>query len=130
VAALLFPLDVAARRLRITRADAQRFMFWARTPATQRRAPQAPRALDGLFAARGRAARGRRAPLRRSDAPTAAVTPAKGSSRIDSPSVSPAQKHAPEIQPETTASPPSAPSSASPEDLTERLKQAKKRARR
>lgn len=65
LAALLFPADVAARRLRLTRADWVRLVQWFRRhggPAAQRR--QEPAVLGELFAARERARqRGARPPV-------------------------------------------------------------------
>lgn len=52
-AALLFPLDVAARRLRIARSDWERLIQVLRVSSSTAQLP-APRALEGLFAARER----------------------------------------------------------------------------
>ncbi len=105
--ALLFPLDVAARRLRITREDVRRFLAWARLPSPRERA-RAPRVLQGLFAARERARGNRvRAPL-----PTAIRPTTEGRPPAQQP---PANKSTPPLV-------------ASPEAMTERLKKAKDRA--
>jgi hypothetical protein len=110
-AALLFPLDVAVRRLRLTRADALRFLAWLRE-ALGRTRPEAsrgraPRALDALFAARERA---RTRPAR----------------------AAPPAPHPAEARPEPRGgeqpTPPAAPPSS--EAVTEHLKRAKERARR
>ncbi len=110
LAAFLFPLDVAARRLRITREDARRFLAWARLPGQRERA-HAPRVLQGLFAARERARSARvRAPL-----------PTEIKSGTES---GPPVSQAPAPQTAKPTSPPV----ASPEAMTERLKKAKDRA--
>ncbi|HSJ58562.1 MAG TPA: VWA domain-containing protein [Anaerolineae bacterium] len=57
IAALLFPLDVALRRLVLTRADVARAREWLRThlPTRGRQATRTERALGQLFTARDRA---------------------------------------------------------------------------
>ncbi len=110
VAALLFPLDVAARRLRLNRADVLRLWAWLRAvlgrlrPASR---PGAPRALDALFAARERA--------RARTARTAPPSPRPGERRP---------------KPDAGEQPQQPVAASSPEELAERLKKAKERARR
>lgn len=106
LAALLFPFDVAARRLHITRGDVQTFLAWARVTSARRPTVTAPRALGTLFAARDRAR-------------------TKRATKIESPTpVVP--KSASEVK--STESAPSPISS--PEQMAERLKKAKDRARK
>lgn len=105
LAALLFPLDVAVRRLRLTRADLERARAYLRLGLGRLRPPAkkgAPRALDALFAARDRA----RARAVRPAAQAPAARPAKGDGKED------------------------AAATAHAGSLTERLKEAKERARR
>lgn len=106
MAALLFPLDVAVRRLRLTREDWQKLLAWLRSPFDKRAVAAAPRprVLDNLFAARERA-------VRRSSLPT-----------IQQPTRPP-----PETETGAGAAPPPP---TSPEEMTERLKKARDRARR
>ncbi|MBI5029338.1 MAG: VWA domain-containing protein [Chloroflexi bacterium] len=106
LAALLFPLDVAARRLRLTRGDVQTFVAWARQSSAQRPAATAPRALGTLFAARDRAR-------------TSRVTQVKPPAQVAA--KPPSQSKSSEV---------SAPPASSPEAMTERLKKAKDRARK
>ncbi len=108
IAALLFPLDVAARRLRLTREDAQRLLNWARVPLERRRTAPATRALGALFAARDRARSAR----------TVKASPPRQSSAPIPPQAQPESKN-------KVVPPP-----ASPETTTERLKKAKDRARK
>ena len=111
IAALLFPLDVAARRLRLTREDAQRLWAWAHAPFDRRRiVPTRPRALGTLFAARDRALGARTRKIRRP------ASPAKSVRHTQSSAVEPQE------QPRESLS--------SPEAMTERLRQAKARARK
>lgn len=53
-AALLFPLDVAARRLRLASSDWRRFRQWLHVPQSAKPTAGEPRALEGLFTARER----------------------------------------------------------------------------
>lgn len=108
-AALLFPLDVAARRLRLTRADAQKLLAWARSPFQRRAAAPRPRVLGALFAARERA-------FRRSNI----QAPERASVRLEPPKTQDAGGAAKQSPP-----PPS-----SPEEMAERLRQARDRARK
>jgi len=113
IAALLFPLDVAARRLRLTRGDVQRLSVWVRTTfgrGSIAAAPR-PRALGTLFSARDRA-RGR-ARVTRSTSPPLEV---KAEEKPAPPSV--------EDRPLPREG------AASPEEMAQRLKQAKSRVRR
>ncbi len=102
--ALLFPLDAAARRLRLTGEDWLKLLAWLRLPF-DRRGIAAPRqrVLDNLFAARERA-------FKRSNAPTL--------QRSDTP----------KIETETSAAE-TPPPPATPEEMAQRLKQARDRAR-
>ena len=110
-AALLFPLDVAVRRLRLTRADGQRFLAWLRQALRRAQPdvgrPGAPRALDALFAARERA----RTRTARTALPAPRPAPRQPQPRGGD-------------QPPPPAPPPSS------EAVAERLKRAKERARR
>jgi hypothetical protein len=129
IAALLFPLDVAARRLRLTRGDVERLIVWARSRLHQRTATIAPRprALGALFAARDRAARDRALGARAR--PTQSST---GKSLIES---AMQDVRSAESLPQEASSkgqgaqlPPTP--LASPEAMAERLKKARDRARR
>jgi Mg-chelatase subunit ChlD len=130
IAALLFPLDVAARRLRLTRGDVERLVAWARSPLERRRmaavAPR-PRALSALFAARDRAARDRALGAR--SRPTQSST---GKSPIESAMQD--ARSADSLPQEVSSKgqgaqlPPTP--LASPEAMAERLKKARDRARR
>jgi uncharacterized membrane protein len=106
LAALLFPLDVAIRRLRITRGDVQTLLAWARVTSARRPTVTAPRALGTLFAARDRA-RTTRVTKIESPAPVVPKSPS-------------------EVTPKESAPPPA----SSPEQMAERLKKAKERARK
>jgi uncharacterized membrane protein len=112
VAALLFPVDVAARRLRLTRGDAGRIWAWMRTPLRRRGAAAAPRprALGTLFAARDQAIGSR-------------------SQRIAQPA-SPVVEDERPSRPPPESKEPSPGLPASPEAMTERLRRAKDRARK
>ncbi|HET7090441.1 MAG TPA: hypothetical protein VFL17_17530, partial [Anaerolineae bacterium] len=111
-AALLFPLDVAARRLRLTRGDAQRVWAWMRTPLRRRGAAVAPRprALSTLFAARDRAIGSR-------------------SQRMAQPA-SPVVEDERPSRPPPESREPSPELPASPEAMAARLRRAKDRARK
>ena len=112
MAALLFPLDVALRRVMLGPADARKGVTWLRERLPARPAAGAPeRALGRLFQARDRV-RGRR--------PSAeAPPPTPGQSLAEPPSPPPT----------TEESQPSQPPSPSSEDSLARLREAKKRAR-
>ncbi len=101
IAACLFPLDVAARRLRITRADTARAGAAIRATLAPRPAAPSPRALGALFRARARAAR--------------VPAPKPATPRVETP-----------LPPSSSAAPPP----AAPEEMAERLKRAKARARK
>ena len=117
ITAVLFPWDVAARRLRLTRGDAQRLWAWAHAPFDQRRVvTPKPRALGTLFAARDRAYGARVRKVSRSASPAEEARPTQ-STMLGQPSAT-----------EGTELPRE--SSSSPEAMTERLKQAKARARK
>ncbi len=107
-AALLFPFDVAVRRLRLSRADGERFLAWARVTLARRpleAGRRAPRALGALFAARERARRPRVARAAQVSPPAAGQPEAGG----------------------FHGAPAAAPTS---ETMTERLRKAKERSRR
>jgi hypothetical protein len=109
LAALLFPCDVAARRLRLARADGERLLVWVQSRLMIRRpgaaiAPR-PRVLGNLFTARERA-------NRRTNLPPAPDAP-------------PLPPSAPPPAPIEEASP-----LAEPADMAERLRRAKERARK
>jgi hypothetical protein len=115
LAALLFPLDVALRRVMLGPGDLRQGMDWLRErlPARPQAATGRERALGRLFEARDRA-RGRR---REAEGPP----PASGKP--------PAGPATPPSQPEDVEpTPPTAPSSD--DDPLARLREAKKRARR
>jgi hypothetical protein len=113
IAALLFPLDVALRRVMLGPADLRRAAAWlrARLPARPE-APGRERALGRLFEARDRA-RGRR--------PEAGAGPSSPREPAAEPAPPPAGKAEAE---------PAAPDTPVPDDALARLRQAKKRARR
>lgn len=113
-AVLLFPLDVAVRRLRLGRSDLDALRKRLPLPSQQpQTVPQGPRALEGLFAARERAQ------------PRPTVTPA-ASRQENSQAAVPAPP--PKI-PEAPSKPASA-EAESAEDMTARLKRARERARK
>jgi hypothetical protein len=115
LAALLFPLDVALRRVVLTRADLARARHWLREwlPTRARPAARTERALGQLFAARDRV-RERRAHVDRDDAARPPETPAP-----------------PAAPPATAESKPGdEPPIRGDQDSLARLREAKKRARR
>lgn len=112
-AALLFPLDVAARRLRLARSDLERVRATLRAPRSARRIASGPRALEGLFSARERVR------VKRSVAPT---TPAP--TPVPPPTVTPPP--APNVTPTRVESS----DTNAPEDMTARLKRARERAQK
>ena len=141
VAALLFPLDVAVRRVMFGRRDFQKAGAWLRgrlRPAPAAGSPER-RALGSLFQARDRA---RQRTSSRADAPgpgpivppgsgssvTGSEPAARGSGRAPNTSSGYAQPPPPQDTPKPESPPPQAP--ASSEDSLARLREAKKRARR
>ncbi len=137
LALLLWPLDVALRRVSITAGD----LALARQSLSERvrlrRAPAArPDAIGGLFEAKERASGERaRAALLQADAPLTAALPSSSPPSPSSPSSPP--ERAPDQAPEPAADRPAtrAPASETPEaagapDPMERLREAKRRARR
>lgn len=113
-AALLFPLDVAVRRLRLGRSDWDALRRRLRLPTAQpQTVPQAPRALEGLFAARERAQ------------PRPATKPV--TSQVEKPPVTVAAP--PPKSPEPPAKPAS-PNTEADEDMTARLKRARDRTKK
>lgn len=119
LAALLFPLDVAIRRLILQRKDLAQARQWLkeRWPSRSRPTSSQPRVLGQLFQARDRARHRRGA--------TATTIDLTGSTTRDA------------LAPETPAEPASTAQNQPPEpadvdssDSLERLRQAKKRARR
>lgn len=112
-AALLFPLDVAARRLRLARSDWERARASLRVPQTSRTAA-GPRVLEGLFSARERVRVKRSvSPTASNPKPSAAPPPASPS---PAPSVPPARVESPDAN--------------AGEDMTARLKRARERAQK
>jgi hypothetical protein len=122
MAALLFPVDVAVRRLRLTGADWQRLLDWARgrLPRRARRTERAePAVLGELFEARDRA-RGR---VRRGRAPDdAQQTSGKRSPAPGPGEATPSQPPEPSRDEEESAS--------DEKDTLARLREARERARR
>jgi uncharacterized membrane protein len=117
VVALLFPIDVAIRRLTLKKRDFAQAYDWMKTRIPVRRSTETtpPRLLTGLFEARQRARqRSAAAPVKVKSAPSEKL-PAPQQKEAQ-----PAQKEQPEPQkrPETEI------------DALERLRQAKKRAKR
>jgi Mg-chelatase subunit ChlD/uncharacterized membrane protein len=118
--ALLFPLDVAIRRLMLGSSDYQKALTWLsnRLPARRTMQGRRERTLEGLFQARERA-RHRR--------------PQPGSTARQSGEVTnPAAGHTtpPEDRPSPVTKPPSPDEQADQGDTLDRLRQAKKRARK
>jgi hypothetical protein len=123
IAALLFPLDVALRRVMISRRDVQTARTWVserlpwrKTVAQERGAP----VLGQLFNARDRA-------RQQTQRESADRDPAAGQPAAN-PTLRPAE---PKAQPPSTApQPPEKPKAVEEEDAMARLREAKKRARR
>jgi len=109
LAALLFPLDVAIRRLQLTPSDWRRLAAWARERLPKRRAARRigePVLLGDLFQARERARRRGARPVEHSESIPSAAAP-------------------------SSEPPPIEPAPPSPDDDTlSRLRQARDRARR
>jgi hypothetical protein len=125
VVALLFPLDVAARRVMLGTQDVRRAVAWLRErlPARRKRAAERERVLGRLFQARARAQE-RRA---RTEAPPSSATrpgpPATlGTDAGQAPGEVP-------TEPSPSLPEGSPPDEGPPQSLT-RLREAKKRARR
>jgi hypothetical protein len=125
VVALLFPLDVAARRVMLGTQDVRRAVAWLRErlPARRKRAAERERVLGRLFQARARAQE-RRA---RTEAPPSSATrpgpPATlGTDAGQAPGEMP-------TEPSPSLPEGSPPDEGPPQSLT-RLREAKKRARR
>jgi uncharacterized membrane protein len=125
LALLMWPLDIALRRVSLGRrelADARRAVgTWRQGRRVARRT--AP--VEGMLAARERAggASARAALLRPESAPPVPVAPAEASA---SPATGPAGRARPAATPPP---PPSAPQEPAPTDTLTRLREAKKRAR-
>ena len=137
LAMLLWPLDVALRRLNIGRRDLTDARAWAGARWTGRRSPAARTAAsEQMLATRGRATgSGARASL--TTAATAAPTtptvataapPATAAAQVTTQAPAPAPPKAPDPAPSAPASSP--PSPAEPADTMARLKGARDRARR
>lgn len=127
LAALLFPLDVAVRRLRLTGADWRRLADWVREHLSgrpsRRRAGEAV-LLGDLFRARERARRRSARPEEGASAVQAAgsaAEPLDVERPVTAAEMSPGRPAAPEGQPAT---------SADEEDTLARLRKARERARR
>ncbi len=114
IAALLFPLDVAARRLRLTRRDAERAATWVSQRLRRSGAVPTGRVLNPLFAARERARSTRLRDTRPAGRPSAATAPP-----ADPPNAQRIERQEPQ-----------APAESTPESMTERLRKAKERAKR
>jgi len=112
-AALLFPFDVAARRLRVTRSDWERARAKLRARKASPRATLGPRALEGLFSARERV---------RAKRPVSPTTPTAPSNPTPTVSPSPAPNAPPARVEPTDAN--------AAEDMTARLKRARERAQK
>jgi hypothetical protein len=138
LALLLWPLDIALRRVSIGRRDFAAAGAWVRALPRRRRATAARNAAgEGLLAARSRATSAEaRAAMRRAADPTPAIssqpppilapTPAKPAVQPPEPPKPPAQ------QPAQTPAPPSpapAQDPAETADTLSRLREAKRRAR-
>ena len=134
-AVLLFPLDVAVRRLLINREDLRQAWRWslARLPGRHAEAAPAPRVMGQLFEARDRARR-RDRETDRSPSPTIPEQPSGEDRAAPSPAPppdapTPAVKAPPTpSEPSAAAPPPATPDSSG--DSLARLREAKKRARR
>jgi uncharacterized membrane protein len=122
LAALLFPLDVALRRVVISRKDLQQARAWLHRQAVIRRQPDTsqPRVLGRLFTARDRVRHRRTPPADAGIPPTPSIQePATPKPPAALSAVPPAS------QPQSTG-----PDEQAQGDSLERLRQAKKRARR
>ncbi len=144
IALLLWPLDIALRRVSIGRRELVAARGWL-AGARRRRGSTAPRTAtgEGLFAARERASGApSRAALRTSPteatvtspaAPTATATPAasRATKPATRPAPAPAAPAAPGSSPKPagTAEPAATPAAADPSDTMARLREAKRRAR-
>jgi uncharacterized membrane protein len=135
LAAALFPLDVALRRLVLTRSDVHRALAWLREHLPLRARPAAVRApvLAQLFAARDRARdRAQRPQLRPRGAPSTQGHAASAEQPAPAGRAAPAD---PREQPEraagraTPARPAGEDVGGAPEDTLARLRRAKRRAR-
>ncbi len=126
LAALLFPADVAVRRLRLTGADWRRLGEWARHRLAGRQAvrrPGEPVVLGELFQARSRA---RRRTSRLVGETTIAVPPGQEAAEPTPAEVPPAKRAPRRVEPAPEG--PAAP--LSEQDRLARLRQARERARR
>ncbi|MBN1136435.1 MAG: VWA domain-containing protein [Anaerolineae bacterium] len=135
LAALLFPLDVAIRRVMLGRSDVRKALAWVRERLFWRRRVQAgqERLLGALFRARERGrGRTRRQDTRREEAgsPTATATPPTSGERSAGQAPAPT---APASQPMPQPMPRPTPAAQTPDEVGEdalaRLRTAKRRAR-
>ncbi len=115
-AALLFPLDVAARRLRLARSDWERVRELFRAQSSTKTSSPAPRVLEGLFTARERA---------QTRPSVARVTTPVVSQKENGNATQPAPVV---VQKESTLPAPTAP--VDDQDMNARLKRARDRARK
>jgi hypothetical protein len=133
IAALLFPIDVAIRRVMLGRRDVDNALAWVRSRlAGPRAAASRPeRALGQLFQARARA---RRRGARSDGPPTSPGTPPPPIAGPSTPPpAGPTEGPPPERPPAGPGQPPSRPPAAPPADAGDslaRLREAKKRAKR
>lgn len=113
LAALLFPLDVAVRRLNLSRRDLQLAANWVseRLPNRRRGSGTEPQVFGELFSARERA-------RRRNQAPRPAAKPPASEQPADPTAAEPPPAASPEVGP------------PDPQDSLARLREAKKRARK
>ena len=122
LAALLFPLDVALRRVVISRKDWQQARAWLQERASLRKRADAnqPRVLGRLFAARDRARHRRTTPVGSGVVPNPSI---HDSPNPQMPAASPPVAQEQSVQPQASEEPDTV-------NSLERLRQAKKRARR
>jgi uncharacterized membrane protein/Mg-chelatase subunit ChlD len=135
LALLLWPLDIALRRVSIGRRDFAAAGAWVRDLPRRRRATAARTATgESLLAARGRATSTEaRAALRRAAEPAPAVAPQPSPILAPTPArrvVQPPKPPTPPAQPPAQLpSPAPEPAPAEPADTLSRLREAKRRAR-
>jgi uncharacterized membrane protein len=127
LAVFLLPLDIAIRRLVLSRRDAEHAQAWIgeRLPGRRRvSAGQEPRVLGNLFAARDRA-RHRQAASSESQAKPTGAASGESSNPLPQPAAQAPRPQGPPAPP-----PPQAGPEGAETDSLARLKEAKKRARR
>ena len=122
IVAILFPIDVALRRVMVSRRDMQRLRAWMIERIPGRAAARGERetpVLGQLFSARERA---RRRTGQRTDQPAGSVPPGSAATYTPPPAGQPSG--------ETEKSPEQAPGPITQEDAFARLREAKKRAKK